>query len=84
MAANDNKPFLGYLNKLVDKYNNIYDHSIGKKPVDADYSPLNEEIKFKVGDRVRIAKYENVFRKYYTKNWLKETFITDYVLKSNF
>ena len=45
-----------------------------KKPIDADYSVLNEETKtnpkapkFKVGDRVRITKCKNIFRKGYTK-----------------
>ena len=63
LTANDSKSCLGYLNKLVDQYNNTYYHSIGEKPVDADYSDLTEEIeslhkapKFKVGDRVRIIK----------------------------
>ena len=31
MAANDNKSFLNYLNKLVDEYNNSNHCSIGKK-----------------------------------------------------
>ena len=36
MAANDRKSYLGYLNKLVDEYNNTYHRSIGKKkPIDA-------------------------------------------------
>ena len=53
----------GYLNKLVDEYNNS--HYIGKKPIDANWSPLTEEIetntkasKFKVCDRIRIIKYK--------------------------
>ena len=28
---------VSYLNKLVDQYNNIYTHSIGKKPINADH-----------------------------------------------
>ena len=32
------------MNKLVDQYNNSYHHSIGKKPNDADYSALAEDI----------------------------------------
>ena len=43
MAANDNKSYLSYLNKLVDQYNNTYDHSINKKPINADYSSLTEK-----------------------------------------
>ena len=44
MTANDSKYYLRYLNKLVDKYDNTYHRSIGKKAVDADYSGLTEEI----------------------------------------
>ena len=51
-----------YLNKLVDKYNNTYHHSINKKFINADYFALTEKIetipkapKFKVNDRVRIT-----------------------------
>ena len=28
MAANDSKPYLPYLNKFLDQYNNNYHHSI--------------------------------------------------------
>ena len=59
--------YLGYLNKLVDEYNNSYHRSIGKKPIDANYSALTEVIqanskwpKFKVDERVRISKYKNI------------------------
>ena len=38
MVSNDSKCYLSYLNKLVDQCNNTYHHSIGKKPVNADYS----------------------------------------------
>ena len=31
--------------------------------------------KFKVGDRVRISKYKNIFAKGYTQNWSEELFI---------
>ena len=31
MTANDSKSYLPFLNKLVDQYNNTYDHSINKK-----------------------------------------------------
>ena len=42
MIANDSKPYLSYLNKLVNQYNNTYHHSIGKNPNNADYSTLTE------------------------------------------
>ena len=55
MTAHDSKSYLSYLNKLVDHwYNNTYQNSIGKKFINADYSPLTnlqtnpEAPKFKV------------------------------------
>ena len=60
------------------------------KPVDCDFSALTEEIelshkglKLKVGNRVRITKYKNIFSKGYTKNWSRETFVIDSVLETN-
>ena len=44
MTAKNSKSFLFYLNELVDEYNNTYRSSIGKKPIDTDYSALTEEI----------------------------------------
>ena len=32
MTTNDNKYYLGYLNKLIDQYNNTYHRSIGREP----------------------------------------------------
>ena len=70
MTTNDNKFYLSFLNKLVDQYNNTYNHYINKKPINADYSALTEKIetnlktaKFKVNDRVTITKYKNIFSK---------------------
>ena len=66
MTAIDSKSYLGYLNKLVDEYNNSYHCSISKKSTDADYSGLtatiessHKALKFKVRDKVRITKYKN-------------------------
>ena len=44
MTANENKSYLGYFNKLVDKYSITYHRSIGKNLIHADYSALTEEI----------------------------------------
>ena len=44
MTANVSKSYLNYLNKLVDEYNNTYHRSVGKKPIDANYSALNEKV----------------------------------------
>ena len=68
MTANDSKACFDYLIKLVDKYNNSYLHSIGRKPIDADYYALTGKFEsihkaptFKVGDRGRITKFNNIF-----------------------
>ena len=90
MTANDSKSYLPYLNKLVEEYNNTYHHSINKKLTNADYSALTENIesnpeapKFKVNDKVIIAKYKNIFSKGYAENLSREIFINDSVLKTN-
>ena len=90
MAANDSKSYISYLNKVVDQYHNTYNHCINKKPINANYSASTKNIetnlktpKFNVNDRVRIAKYKNIFSRGYTENWSREIFIIDSVLKTN-
>ena len=90
MATNDSKSYLPYLIKLVDRYNNAYHHSIDKKPINVDYSALTKKIetnlkasKFKVNNRGKITKYNNIFSKGYTENLSTEIFIVDSVLKTN-
>ena len=39
--------------------------------------------KFNMNDRIRIAKYKNIFSKSYTENWSRAIFIIDSVLKTN-
>ena len=56
--------------------------SIKVKPIDVthdSYAEYNEDfnekdLKFKVGDRVRISKNKNIFAKGYTQNWSEEVF----------
>ena len=36
---------------------------------------IKENLKFKIGDNVRISKYKNIFAKGYTLNWSEEVFI---------
>ena len=90
MTANYSKSDLPCLNKLVDQYNNTYHHSVNKIPINADNSASTENIEsnpkapnFKVNDRARVTKYENMFSKGYTQNWSSEFFIIDFALKTN-
>ena len=89
-AANDSKSYLPYLNKIVDQYNNTYDHSTNEKPINADCSALTGKIKinpkgpkFKVNDSTRITKYKNILSKGFTESWSREIFIIISVLKLN-
>ena len=63
-----------------------------EQSIDADYLALTKKIetnfkapKFKVGDRDRITRYQNVncFCESYIKNWAREMFVIDSVLKAN-
>ena len=90
MKADNIKSYLIYFNKFVDQYNNTYYYSINKKPITADYTALADKIevsskapKFEINDRVRITSYTNIFSKGYTKNWPREIFIIDSLLKTN-
>ena len=76
----------GYIDKLddiVNEYNNTYHTTIKMKPIDvkdntyinSDKETNDEDPKFKVGDRVRISKYKNIFAKGYTPNWSEEVFV---------
>ena len=76
----------GYIDKLDDtvkEYNNTYHTSIKMKPVNVKYDTYinfqkeinHKDPKFKVGDHVRISKYQNIFAKGYMHNWSEELFI---------
>ena len=75
-----------YINKIddiVNEYNNTYHTTIKMKPIDVKnntYINTSKKInykdpKFKVGDRVRISKYKNIFAKGYMPNWSEEVFV---------
>ena len=48
----------------------------------SDIKPSQSRSKFKVGDRVRIQKYKNIFAKGYTPKWTKEIFVVEKVNKT--
>ena len=75
--------YIDKLDDIVNKYNNTCHRKIRMKPVDVKprtYIDSNKEIndkgpKFKIGDIVRISKYENIFAKGYVPNWSEEGFV---------
>ena len=70
MTAVSKNVYFDVLDYIVNKYNNTFQRSIKMKPIDItsdSYAEYNEDSnekgpKFKIGDHVRISKYENHFR----------------------
>ena len=93
MTATGKNVYYDVLDDIVNKYNNTKHNTIKMKPIDVENdkrvyidehnkkdttkSSSSERSRFKVGDRVRISKFKNIFAKGYTPNWSKEIFIVD-------
>ena len=85
MTATGKNVYYDVLDDVVNKYNNTKHSTIKMKPIDVGdnnkrvyIDEHNEkDSRFKVGDRVRISRYKNIFAKGYTPNWSKEIFIVD-------
>ena len=86
MIAIGKNLYYDVLDDVVNKYNNTKNGTIKMKPIDVRDNDnkrvyIDEHNKkrsrFKVGDRVRISKFKNIFAKGYTANWSKEIFIVD-------
>ena len=83
MTAISKNVYFDVLDDIVNKYNNTVHRTIKMKPIDVtsdSYAEYNEDFnekdpKFKVGDRVRISKYKNIFAKGYSQNWSEEVFV---------
>ena len=84
-TATGKNVYYNVLDDAVNKYNNTKHSTIKMKPIDVGdnnkrlyIDEHNEKVsRFKVGDRVRISKFKNIFAKGYTPNWSKEIFIVD-------
>ena len=83
MTSVSKNVYIDKLDHIVDEYNNTYHTTIKMKPIDVkdntyintDKEINNKDPKFKVGDRVRISKYKNIFAKGYMPNWSEEVFV---------
>ena len=76
--------YYNVLDDVVNKYNNTTHSTIKMKPMDVKNNKRvyidehnEKDSKFKVGDRVRISTYKNIFAKRYAPNWSSEIFIVD-------
>ena len=82
MTATGKNVYYDVLDDVVNEYNNTKHNTIKMKPIDVGDNKRvyidehnEKDSRFKVGDRVRISKFKNIFPKGYTPNWSKETFI---------
>ena len=53
--------------KPIDVKDNTY--------INTNKETNDKDLKFKVGDHVRISKYKNIFAKGYTPNWSEAVFV---------
>ena len=88
MTATGKNVYYDVLDDIINKYNNTKHGTIKMKLIDVKNnkrvyidehnekdttkSSSSERSRFKVGDRVRISKFKNIFAKGYTPNWSKE------------
>ena len=76
MTATSKNVYFDALDDIVNKYNSTVHRTTKMKPIDVtsySYAECNENFnekdpKFKVGDRVRILKYKNIFAKEHAPN----------------
>ena len=84
MSATGKNVYYDVLDDVVNKYNNVKHSTIKMKPINVKNNKRvyidehnEKDSRFKVGDRVRISKFKNIFAKGYTPYWSSEIFIVD-------
>ena len=85
MTATGKNVYYDVLDDIVNEYNNTKHSTIKMKPKDVRNNNKRvyidehneKDSRFKVGDRVRISKFKNMYAKGYTPNWSREIFIVD-------
>ena len=85
MTTTGKNIYYDVLDDIVNEYNNTKHSTIKMKLVDDKDNNKRvyidehnkKDSRFKVGDRVRISKFKNIFAKGYTPNWSNEIFVFD-------
>ena len=75
--------YIDKLDDIVNKYSNTYHNTMKMKPDDVNLSTyidsgkenIENDLKFNVGDHVRISKCKNIFAKGFVPNWSEEAFV---------
>ena len=83
MTAIGKNVYYDVLDDVVNKYNNTKHSTIKMKPKDVGNNNKRvyidehneKDSRFKIGDKIRISKFKNIFAKGYTPNWSREIFI---------
>ena len=89
------KRFIDVLQDIVDNYNNTVHSRTKFKPIDVNknnefivynnlynVSTIQQKVKFKIGDIVRIKRIKTTFEKGYLPNWTKEIFTIKKILNT--
>ena len=85
MTSMSKNVYIDQLDVIVNEYNNTYHIFIhntypidvqDKTYINTDKKVNDKDPQFKVGDHVKISKYQNIFAKDYTPNWSEEVFVT--------
>ena len=87
MTATGRNVYYDVLDDAVNEYDNTKHSTIKMKPIDVKNNNKRvyidehneKDSTFKVGDRVRISKFKNIFAKGCSPNWSTEIFIVDKV-----
>ena len=84
MTATGKNIYYDILDDVLNEYNNTKHNTIKMKLKDVGDNKRvyidehnEKDNRFKVGDRVRISKFKNIFAKGYTPNWSNEIFIVN-------
>ena len=83
MTSISKNVYIDKLDYLIKKYNNTYHRTIKMRPanvkpntnIDSSKENNDKDLKFKVGDIVRISKYKETFVKGYVPNWSEEVLV---------
>jgi len=93
-----NNKWIDIIDDLIYNYNNSYHTSIKMKPVEASKKKNEIQVrenlygnmvietkkpKFKIGDKVRISRWKNIFSKGYLQNYTTELFTISNVLNTS-
>ena len=83
MTSISRNVYVDNIDDTVNEYNNTYHRKFKMKPndvkdntyIDSIKEANDEDLKFEVGDNVRISIYKSIFAKGYTPNWSEKVFV---------